>query len=143
MMFLMGQWPSFNTLNPILQKCPYYMIHICDTMKDAGLEVRSSQVLILDPSRYVLVNKETPPFTNWVVRCKPIKLHILLIVKDWKKPRIRFYRCVCGLTWKCVYKCFLIWWFISTKCMYTKYIKIIMSWIPPLKTHDKASIDHL
>ncbi len=23
--------------------------------------------------------------------------------------------------------------------MYTKYIKIKMSWIPPLKTHDKAS----
>ncbi len=62
MMFLVGQWPSFNTLNPILQKCPYYMIHTCDTIKDAGLEVRSSQVLILDPSRCVLVNKRTTPF---------------------------------------------------------------------------------
>jgi len=96
MMFLMCQWPSFNTLNPILQKCPCYMIHICDTMKDAGLEVRSSQVLILDPSRYVLVKKEQPPFPNWVARCKPIKLHILLLVKDWKKHRIRFDNSVCG-----------------------------------------------
>ncbi len=37
------------------------MIHICDTMKDAGSEVRSSQVLILDPADMSLL---TTPFSK-------------------------------------------------------------------------------